>query len=97
MARLLLCINQFSDGMMSVMENLLSSVSNMTIKMSRLRSKVYSSLLKLSLTTEDTIAKDASSQYKMNLFSLNTSLEVGISASATSGRKVKKSTKVTIP
>ena len=97
MARLLLCINQFSDGMTSVMENLLSSVSNMTIKMSRLRSKVYSSLLKLSLTTEDTIVKDASSQYKMNLFSLNTSLEVGISASATSDRKIKDTTKVTIP
>ena len=86
--------------MMSVKHGLLSSVSNMTIRILRSRFKHFPLMIlssKLLLMTGATIAKNTTLYSKMNLFSLNTSLEVGISASATSGRKIKDTTKVTIP
>ena len=90
--------------MMSVRAGLLSSVSNMMIRM--LRSRLEHIMIgimeekplpKLSLMTEDTIAKNGMYTSKMNLISLYTSLEVGLSASATKYRKVKKTKKVSIP
>ena len=82
MDRWLLYINQFSDGMMSVMEGLLSSVFNMTVRMlrSRLKHLLLMTLSKLSLTTGATTSKKSTVTSKMNLISLNTSLEVGLSA-----------------
>ena len=87
--------------MMSVMVILLSLVSNMTIRMLRSRLEHLNILIglpKLSLTTGATIAKNASiiNSY-MNLISLNTSLEDGLSSSASKSRKVKHGMKVIIP
>ena len=83
--------------MMLVIMILLSSGSNMTIRMLRLRLNILDGLLKLSLTTGAMIAKKTILTSKMNLISLNTSLEVGLPASATKYRKVNKAMKVTIP
>ena len=96
--------------MMSVIARLLSLVSSMTIRMLKSRSNLYVfhmmgnfssyqivKLSILSLMTEDITPEHTTLTSKMNLISLNTSLEIGLSSSALKYHQVNGATKVTIP